>query len=499
MARRNEPVYLSRYTQSFSGNHMADITRRTWLGAGALTAASLGMDAAGQSTEQTGASRQPNIVLIISDQFRADNLGCMGVSPMNLTPNLDAMARRGTLFRSALVNQPVCAPARATLFTGQYPEKHGVWRNAIALDTKATTLASTLRKAGYTANYIGKWHLSKGGRDSVGAVPPEYRGGFDDFWEASNALELTSHAFEGEMFDGDGKPIPFSNEYRTDFLTGRAVRFLKEKRTKAPFFLTVSYLETHHQNDIDKFVPPKKYADTYRNCFVPQDLRPLPGAWPSQLADYYGCVKGIDDAVGTLLSTLKEEGLEDNTIVMFVSDHGCHFKTRNAEYKRSPHESSIHIPLIVQGPGFDRSVEIRELVSQIDVAPSLLAAAGVPIPSSMQGKNFMPLLDRKIDGWRNEVYIGMREFTTGRILRTPEFTYAVSAPKKPGWKPVARADQYVEYMLYDLNADPFQHTNLAGHTQYKELSEQLRERLLKRIVEAGDPRPEIDPAWFPYV
>ena len=191
------------------------------------------------------------MLLIISDQFRADNLGCMGMNPMNLTPNLDAMAKRGTLFRSAFVNQPVCAPARATMFTGQYPEKHRVWRNAIAIDPKAETIATSLRAAGYSANYVGKWHL--GPRASLGPVAPEYRGGFRDLWEASNTLELTSHGWEGNIYDGDGKPMHFSGEYRTDFLTDRAIRFLKEKRTQAPFFLTVSYLETHHQNDLDVY------------------------------------------------------------------------------------------------------------------------------------------------------------------------------------------------------------------------------------------------------
>ena len=196
---------------------MADITRRNWLGGGALVAASsLSAEPAAQGdTQAASRAGQPNIVLIISDQFRADNLGCMGMNPMNLTPTLDAMAKRGTLFRSAMASQPVCAPARATLFTGQYPENHGVWRNAIALDTHATTLAGTLREAGYTANYIGKWHLSKGGRDSVGPVPLSTAAASTIFWEGANALELTSHPFEGEMFDGDGKPMRFSDEYRT--------------------------------------------------------------------------------------------------------------------------------------------------------------------------------------------------------------------------------------------------------------------------------------------
>jgi arylsulfatase A-like enzyme len=468
---------------------MPEITRRSLLGAAPLLAASA-------AQAQTSAKR-PNVLLVISDQFRADNLGCMGMNPLNLTPNLDAMARRGTLFRSAFASQPVCAPARATMFTGQYPEKHGVWRNAIALDTKATTLATSLRDSGYTANYIGKWHLST--RELLGPVPMEYRGGFRDFWEGSNALELTSHAYEGEMFDGDGKPMPFSGIYRTDFLTERAVRFLKQKRTQAPFFLTVSYLETHHQNDLDVFQPPKKYADKFRNPFVPQDLRPLPGSWPSQLADYYGCVKAIDDAVGTLLATLKEEGIENDTIVVFISDHGCHFKTRNAEYKRSPHESSIHVPLIMQGPGFDRALEVSEFVSHVNLAPTLLEATKTPIPGTMQGKSFMRLLDRRVEDWPNEVYIGMREFVTGRILRTPEWTYAVAAPKRPGWKAAERSDSYVEYMLYDNKADPFQHTNLAGFRQTKQASEELRARLIKRIEEAGDPAPAIEPAWFPYV
>ncbi|MGI8992338.1 MAG: sulfatase-like hydrolase/transferase [Bryobacteraceae bacterium] len=149
--------------------------------------------------------RWPNIVIIISDQFRADVLGCMGLNPMHLTPNLDAMARRGVLFRQAISNQPVCAPARATMFTGQYPARHGVWKNGLGLKPDAVTLAGTLRQQGYTANYIGKGHLSAQTPASRmdGPVPMASRGGFADFWEASNALEMTSHPFEGDMYDGD--------------------------------------------------------------------------------------------------------------------------------------------------------------------------------------------------------------------------------------------------------------------------------------------------------
>src|SRR5579884_3796728 len=130
-----------------------NLTRRNLLASSGLVspAAALIQSSAAQ---QPGA--RPNIVLIISDQFRWDCIGAMGVNPMNLTPNLDDMARRGVLFTSAFCNQPVCAPARASIFTGQYPSRHGVWRNGIALPETAQTLAGALRAAGYSANYIGK-------------------------------------------------------------------------------------------------------------------------------------------------------------------------------------------------------------------------------------------------------------------------------------------------------------------------------------------------------
>src|SRR6185503_8411787 len=145
--------------------------------------------AAAQAQTPAAAGR-PNIILVISDQFRWDCIGAMGLNPMNLTPNLDRMASRGVLFRSAYCNQPVCAPARGSIFTGQYPSTHGVWRNGLALPENTPTLAGTLRQAGYSANYIGKWHLSPGGGQAApetrGPVPLNRRGGFDGLWEAAN-------------------------------------------------------------------------------------------------------------------------------------------------------------------------------------------------------------------------------------------------------------------------------------------------------------------------
>ena len=472
-------------------------TRREWLSA--IPAAAVSSAAA-----QTAANAaRPNIILVISDQFRWDCIGAMGLNPMNLTPNLDAMAARGVLFRSAICNQPVCAPARASIFTGQYPSRHGVWKNAIGLPENTTTLATILGQAGYSTNYIGKWHLgppvgAANSAESRGPVAAAHRGGFTGLWEAANALEMTSHAYEGDLFGNDDKPIHFSGRYRADFMTDRAQSFLRSPSAKSPFLLALSYLEVHHQNDKDTFDPPKEYAGRYPNPFIPPDLRPLPGSWPSQLSDYFACVAKMDEIMGTIRKTLTETGLDKNTILAFLSDHACHFKTRNAEYKRSPHESSIHIPLVIEGPGFNRAMQISELVSQVDFAPTMLEAAGLKVPAGMQGHSFLPLLDRRTEGWRNEVYFEMSEFITGRGLRTPQYTYAVAAPKVPGWQAVPGADRYVEYMLYDLSADPYQHVNLAGRATHQKVSAELRQRLIARIREASGATAAIEPCWFPY-
>jgi arylsulfatase A-like enzyme len=206
--------------------------------------------------------------------------------------------------------------------------------------------------------------------------------------------------------------------------------------------------------------------------------------------------------VGTILRTLRELGMEENTIVVFLSDHGCHFQTRCVNYKRSPHESSIHIPLVIQGPGFNRSLSVPELTSEIDIAPTLLQAAGLPIPATMQGRSFLPLLDRKVEGWPNEVYVQISETQTGRALRTPQWTYAVVDPRS-GRTSAAASDQYEEYQMYNNFDDPHQLLNLAGrqdnpkftHHQgtlsMQDAAAHLRERLLARMVEAGEPRAEI--------
>jgi arylsulfatase A-like enzyme len=446
----------------------------------------------GTAAAAAGAKRRPNIVLYLADQFRWDFVGANGRNGTTPTPNIDALAARGKNFTQTVTNQPVCAPARSVLFTSRYATETGVWHNGLELNKSLPTLAGELRKAGYTANLIGKWHLAledpkDGG--SPGAVKAEDRGGFLDLWEGANALERTSHPYEGTIWDRDNNPITYKDEYRVDFLTDRAERFLRQKQEK-PFFLFISQLEPHQQNDMGQPIAPKGAAARYLNGTVPEDLRALPGTWQAQLPDYYGCIEAIDNSVGRVRKILEEEKLADDTIFVFMSDHGCHFMTRNQEYKRSTHNSSIRVPLIFDGPGFRGAQQVPELVGLIDLAPTLLEAVGVPVPASWKGRSVMPLLNdaEARASWPNQQLIQISESMTGRAIRTPDWTYCVA--DTTGGKEIA-ATTYTEYQMYDQRADPAELVNLAGRKEYRVKADELRERLKTMMAGAGEAAPKI--------
>ncbi len=372
-------------------------SRRSFLRGTVAAAVAAAVPAAAEAPKKAAApsGTKPNIVLYLADQFRWDFVGANGLNGTTRTPNIDRLVARGKNFSHTVTNQPVCAPSRSVFLTSRYATETGVWRNGLALDKSLPTLAGELRNAGYTSNLIGKWHLAWGDAahgGSPGPVKAEDRGGFLDLWEGSNALEHTSHPYEGTIYDRDNQPINFKDEYRVDFLTDRAELFLRQQHEK-PFFLFISQLEPHQQNDMHQPIAPKGAAARFANPIVPDDLRALPGTWQAQLPDYYGCIEAIDASVGRVLRVLEEQHLAENTIFIFFSDHGCHFTTRNQEYKRSTHNSCIRVPLIFDGPGFRGQQEIKELVGLIDLAPTLLDAVGVPIPPSWKGHSILPLLN----------------------------------------------------------------------------------------------------------
>jgi arylsulfatase A-like enzyme len=353
-----------------------------------------------------------------------------------------------------------------------------------------------LRKAGYTANLIGKWHLApntEADGGGPGAVKPEFRGGFLDLWEGANVIEFTSHPYEGTVWDRAGKEITYKDEYRVDFITDRVERFLRQKQEK-PFFLFVSQIEPHQQNDMHRPIGPHGSVERFANSTVPDDLRALPGTWQAQLPDYYGCIEAIDASVGRVRRILEEEHLADNTIFVFLSDHGCHFMTRNQEYKRSTHNSSLRVPLLIDGPRFHGAQQIPELVGLIDIAPTLLEAAGGTVPSGWKGRSLMPLLTDPgaRQTWPNQQLIQISESMTGRAIRTKDWTYCVADPSGASKEPSAAT--YHEYQLYDQRADPHELVNLAGRQEYRAQASELNQQLKKLLLAAGEPEPEIVPA-----
>ncbi len=432
---------------------------------------------------------QPNVIVFFTDQQRWDTTGVHD-NPLELTPNFDRMARRGTDVHYSFTCQPVCGPARSCLQTGLYATNTGVFKNGGLLPEGVPTLAECFNEAGYDTAYIGKWHLG-----SQDPVPEEERGGYD-YWLASNLLEFTSDAYDTVMYDNDGNAVKLPG-YRVDGQTDAVIRYVNEHQDD-PFFLFASYIEPHHQNHLDDYPPPDGYRDRYTGRWTPPDLLALGGSSAQHLGGYYGMVKRLDEALGRLLDALRSLDMLDNTVILFTSDHGNHFKTRNAEYKRSCHESSIRVPTALQGPGFNGGGRLDALVSLVDLPPTLLDAAGIPIPESMEGQSILPLVNREKVEWPDEVFVQISESQVARAIRTDRWLYCVDAPDKNG-SIDSDSDRYVEQYLYDLEADPHELTNLAGVDAFRDVADDLKARLIARMVAAGENAPEIEDAPSRYL
>lgn len=426
-------------------------------------------------------SDQPNVIVFFTDQQRWDTTGVHG-NPLDITPNFDLMAQSGTHLYHSFTCQPVCGPARSCLQTGLYATTSGCYKNGIPLPKTTKTLAHYFRESGYTTGYIGKWHLAE-----EEPVSHDERGGYE-YWLAANLLEFSSDAYDTVLYNNDKEAVKLPG-YRVDAQTDAAIRYV-DKHQQSPFFLFLSYLEPHHQNHTDNYPAPIGYEGRYTGRWTPPDLAALGGSSPQHLGGYCGMVKRLDEALGRIMDALRSMDLLGNTIVLFTSDHGCHFKTRNGEYKRSCHDSSIRVPTAFHGPGFESGGQIKEQVSLIDLPPTLLDAAGIPVPPEMQGRSIIPLVKRENDDWPEEVFIQISESQVGRAIRTNRWKYGVSAPDKNGWQD-SGSDHYVEKFLYDLQADPYELNNLVGLDAFQEAASELKAVLIRRMVEAGETAPTI--------
>ena len=443
--------------------------------------------------------KRPNIIVYFSDQQRWDTLGCYG-QPLLVSPNLDRLAKEGVKFENAFTCQPVCGPARSCLQSGKYATQVNCHRNALALPQDIKTLADYFHESGYETAYVGKWHLASNRSSYTApfdeenyetrAIPPERRGGYRDYWMAADVLEATSHGYDGYVFDREGKKCEFIG-YRADSINNYAIHYLHQYDGEKPFFLFISQIEPHHQNDHGRFEAPDGAREKFTGFELPADIPVDKGDWKEHYPDYLGQCHSLDENVGRLVDTLKARGLWENTILFYTSDHGCHFCTRNSEYKRSCHEASIHIPLLAVGGPFIGGRTITELVSLIDLPVTLLDCAGIKKPEDFQGNSLKSLAAGTSKGWEDCVFIQISESEVGRAIRTDQWKYAVAADAD-GWS-CPGADVYYEQYLFDLEHDPAECCNLAGDPAFEPARRVLREKLLLCMERAGEKRPEIRP------
>ncbi len=445
-----------------------------------------------------------NIIFYFTDQQRWDTCGCFG-QPLDITPNLDALAREGVKFDNAFSPQPVCGPCRALFQTGKYPTETGCFRNNIMLPAGVKTLGQYIEEAGYETAYIGKWHLASDGElekpptidHTVTAIPRELRGGYTGFWRAADVLEFTSHGYDGFVFDENNRRVDFKG-YRADCINDMALEFLDGYTGEKPFFMTVSQIEPHHQNDRKHYEGPEGSKERFRDFILPEDLKALGGNAAEEYPDYLGQCASLDENLGRLVAKLKEKGLYENTVILFASDHGSHFLTRNRDdhlngyddYKRSCHDACLHVPLVIAGGPYRGGRAVEELVSTASLPKTILALAGVDVGDAMIGENLLDVVEKKADNRPNEIFAQISESRVGRCIRTARYTYSVYAPGVNGGA-AAASDRYADDFLYDMEQDPHQLNNVVADPAYAQVKAELRERLLDWIWRAEGARPVI--------
>ena len=445
-----------------------------------------------------------NIIFYFTDQQRWDTCGCFG-QPLDITPNLDQLAREGVKFDNAFSPQPVCGPCRALFQTGKWPTETGCFRNNIMLPAGVKTLGSYIEEAGYETAYIGKWHLASDGElekpptidHTVTAIPRELRGGYTGFWRAADVLEFTSHGYDGFVFDENDRRIDFKG-YRADCINDLALEFFDQYDGKKPFFMTISQIEPHHQNDRKHYEGPEGSKERFKDFVLPEDLKALGGNAAEEYPDYLGQCASLDENLGRLVAKLKEKGLYEDTVIIFASDHGSHFLTRNRDshlngyddYKRSCHDAALHVPLVIAGGPFKGGAAVEELVSTASLPKTILALAGVDVGDAMIGENLLDVVEKKEDNRPNEVFAQISESRVGRCIRTARYTYAVYAPGVNGGA-AAASDRYADDFLYDMEKDPHQLNNVVASPAYVQVKEELRARLLDWIERAEGVRPTI--------
>jgi arylsulfatase A-like enzyme len=469
-----------------------------------------------------GEAARPNVLFLISDDLN-NSLGCYG-HPQTQTPNLDRLAARGVRFEHAYCQFPLCGPSRNSMLTGLYPNSTGILANQqIFRQTIPShhSLPQAFRLAGYFAGRIGKLYhynvpksIGTNGHDDPGSWELELNpAGCDRLEEEPHIFSLVPGQFGGTL---SWYASPRSDQYHTDGLLAADAEWVLERCARQkhrPFFLAVGFYRPH-----TPYVSPKPYFERYPEQEMPvvrgvkEDQADLPAPAlasykreQDKLTDdlrrqcvqaYYASTTFMDAQVGRVLDTLKRLGLEEDTIVVFTSDHGYHLGEHGLWQKMSLFEESARVPLIIAAPGTSAQGAVAKApVGLIDLYPTLAELCGVKAPENLQGQSLVPMLnepDAPGRGWTlSQVARGGRKAETrffGYTLRTPRWRYTE-------W---AQGDQGRE--LYDHDADPRELTNLADSPAHAEtvvqLSRQLREAVNNTFPASGK-TPELQPGLWP--
>lgn len=416
--------------------------------------------------------RRPNLLFVFADQMRAQDCGFMGNRQIR-TPNMDRMAAEGVVFENAVSTCPVCTPYRASLLTGRYPLTCRTAMNDVRMPVEELTIAEVLRDAGYQTGYIGKWHLD--GPYRGGFTPPgERRQGFN-YWAVANCTHAYMNSF---YYRDDPEPI-WIEGYDADHHTDLAVDYLRQ-HAGDEFCLFVSWGPPHN--------PYWEMPDEYK-IYDPADIELPPNTVErcrDDIAGYWCHITALDRCLGRLLDVLEEEGIAEDTIVVFTSDHGDMLGAHNLERKQKPWDESIMVPFVMQWRGrLPRGQRCDTLINAPDVMPTLLSLMGVAVPDTVQGYD-------------------LSAAAMGESGAEPTSAYIANPMPFPGdkhegreWRGVrAKTHTYVEtlegpWLLYDNERDPWQMTNLVDDPAHADLRAMLQAELttwMERIGDDGAPK-----------
>ncbi len=450
---------------------------------------------------------RPNVLLVMSDQQRADTPGFRGQTPCR-TPNMDRLAREGVSFDRAMTPCPLCLPSRAALFTGLYPHENDMLDNQTSALTECQLL-DVFREGGYQVSYAGKWHLGHGNigqftdrndGDST-AIYSEWcaERGLVDGWTFNDPLVRTHR--EPSMSTPVALPLDMPPETTNDaYIADFAIEHLRTRDRSRPFFQVCSFNGPH-----PPFMIPEPYYSMYDAAeipeppnFGPQEGEPVVNrtsyyrqlfldhgadfdAWRKSYAVYWGFTTLIDEQLGRLLAELETQDLMDDTIVVYLSDHGENLGAHGLWHKMVAYEESIRLPLIFRLPGGAvRSVRSDAPVSLVDVAPTLAALCGLPMRSEWRGAELSSALTGGTAVPPERPMFALHR-PLGDWMHTQPWRMIEIDGLKYIWHENDRAE------LFDLRADPFERRNLAASSAHSETRQSLHATLVALMRELDDP------------